>query len=303
MLFHEIYSCYYKAVAEILKEAVRGTLTPDGMKSIIDSRSFAESFLTIIPALENQKWQLLDKNLKTPLKHEPTMPLTTLQKRWLKAISLDVRMKLFGFDMDFLQDVEPLFTPEDYVVFDKYNDGDPFADVGYIHNFRTILKAIQDKRRVEITYSSRKGIHKILKCDPYKLEYSEKDDKFRVFVSSCRFGNQLNVGCIEKCEIIGEAYSPKDSGRKQAKQYFVMELMDERNTLERVMLHFAHFEKSAEKIANHKYRVKIHYGGDDETEILIRVLSFGPFVKVIEPETAVELIKKRLKMQKSCGLK
>ena len=41
----------------------------------------------------------------------------------------------------------------------------------------------------------------------------------------------------------------------------------------------------------------------DETEIVIRVLSFGPYVKVLEPEGFVNLIKERLISQKSCELK
>jgi len=78
MLFHEIYSCYYNAVAKILSSAVSGTLTEVQMKEIITQNTFSESFLTILPALEQERWQLLDHSLHTPLKHAPTLPLTTL---------------------------------------------------------------------------------------------------------------------------------------------------------------------------------------------------------------------------------
>jgi predicted DNA-binding transcriptional regulator YafY len=43
------------------------------------------------------------------------------------------------------------------------------------------------------------------------------------------------------------------------------------------------------------------YDKDDETEILIRLLSFGPMIRVVEPESMTALIRDRLKMQKSCG--
>lgn len=65
---------------------------------------------------------------------------------------------------------------------------------------------------------------------------------------------------------------------------------------------FAHFEKEAQRLDEKHYRVTINYRQDDETELVIRVLSFGPFIKVTEPERFVGLIKKRLEMQKSCGL-
>ena len=68
----------------------------------------------------------------TPIKNKPSMPITLLQKQWLKAIGGDPRIKLFGdFDFDYA-DVEPLFLPTDYIIFDKYSDGDDFTDENYI---------------------------------------------------------------------------------------------------------------------------------------------------------------------------
>ena len=96
MLFHEIYGNYYNAVAAILAEAVKGELTEKRMNEIVSEKAFAESFLTVIPSLKNGKWQLIDEDLTTPLEHKPSMPLTVLQKRWLKAISLDPRIKLIA---------------------------------------------------------------------------------------------------------------------------------------------------------------------------------------------------------------
>ena len=83
----------------------------------------------------------------------------------------------------------------------------------------------------------------------------------------------------------------------------MLQITDERNALERVMLHFAHFEKQAERIDDRTYFLKMNYYESNETEIVIRVLSFGPCVKVIEPESFIDLVKERLFAQKSCGLR
>ncbi len=69
------------------------------------------------------------------------------------------------------------------------------------------------------------------------------------------------------------------------------------------MLHFAHFEKSAERKEGNSYILRLKYYESDETEIVIRVLSFGPYVKVSEPQSFVQLIKERLNLQKECDLK
>lgn len=303
MVFHEIYGCYYKAVSKILETAVKGELSQKEMRRIIEENTFAESFLNIIPAIENEEWQLINRELKTPIKHIPNMPVTALQKRWLKSISLDPRIKLFNVNFDFLDDVEPLFTTEDYVVFDKYNDGDDYDSEEYINNFHRVMGAIHNMKNISIIYENRKGEDISLTCTPYQMEYSQKDDKFRVLVTGCKNAETINVGRIKKCEVAEIELLGEVTPKKKKTNYFVMELINQRNALERVMLHFAHFKKEAEKIADSVYRVKVYYRKDDETELVIRVLSFGPFVKVTEPYGFVELIKERLIMQKSCGLK
>ena len=55
-----------------------------------------------------------------------------------------------------------------------------------------------------------------------------------------------------------------------------MDLYDTRNALERAMLHFSDLEKETERIDDKHYRVTLKYRQGDETEILIRILSFGP---------------------------
>ena len=135
MIFSELYSAYYNTVAAILSRVTDGEHSEKELQKIVTERAFGESALTILPALKSGKWQLMRPDLTTPLTHKPTMPLTTLQKQWLKAISLDPRVKLFGVTFPDLEDVEPLFTSEDYYVYDKYSDGDPFEYEEYIRQF------------------------------------------------------------------------------------------------------------------------------------------------------------------------
>ena len=77
-----------------------------------------------------------------------------------------------------------------------------------------------------------------------------------------------------------------------------MELIDERNALERAMLHFSHLEKETRKLDKNHYSITLRYDHDDETEMLIRVLSFGPMLRVTSPESFIEKIRERLKKQR-----
>lgn len=302
MIFSELYSAYYNTVAAIISKIIDGENSEKELQKVVSKYAFSESVLTIIPSLKNGKWQVVTPNMTTNLEHKPTMPMTKLQKQWLKAISLDPRIKLFDVKFEGLDDVEPLFTPDDYYIYDKYSDGDPFEDEGYIQRFRIILEAIKKRTQIKFELINRQGKTVFARCYPSRLEYSEKDDKFRMITSGWRSVSTVNLAKICSCaHYIGE--KALDNVEREARQdTIILKVLDERNALERVMLHFAHFEKQVEKLDKKHYLLKINYLTDDEPEMVIRVLSFGPLVEVIGSENFKELVIKKLKKQKNCGL-
>lgn len=302
MIFSELYSAYFNAVAEILRAAVDHPLEKGELERIVGERAFAESVLYIEPALAQGRWALLGKDSGTVLKHPPDMPLTTLQKRWLKAVGADVRMRLFGEEIFDFPEVSALFTKEDILVFDRYADGDPYEDEGYIGRFRLILEAVKERCPLEVCVANRRGGESRMTVMPEYLEYSEKDDKFRLIASGCRYGNVINLGRILSCRRCEGAYGKREKGGKRAGEEIAgvtFELYDRRKALERVLMHFAHLEKRVERLGEDRYRVFLRYDRADETEMVIRLLSFGPMVRVTEPESFVELMRGRLRRQKS----
>lgn len=301
MIFNELYSTYYNTVAKIIAAMIEGETDEKSLGKIVSDYAFGESVLTILPSLKSEKWQIVKPDMTTPLKHIPTMPLTMIQKRWLKAVSLDPRIKLFGVELEGLEEVEPLFTTDDYFIYDKYSDGDPYEDETYIEHFRTILFALRNKRNLEIEMQNRKGNIIHTGCIPERLEYSEKDDKFRLVTSGCRFITTINLARLTKCKIYDGENKIYSSSSEAKFETVTLKVREERNTLERCMLHFAHFEKQAEKVDDY-YLLHINFLRDDESEMVIRVLSFGPMVEVLEPEDFKKLIIDKLKSQKSCEL-
>ena len=297
MIFSELYSAYYNAVSRIIGAILQGERDEKQFRAIVEECAFGESMLSIMPSLKSGKWQLVRPDMTTPLHNIPELPITELEKRWLKAISLDPRVRLFGASFDWLGDVEPLFTPEDYLVYDKYGDGDPYTDEGYIERFQFILKAIKSKSAVVFETLNRNGERVRIAGVPEHLEYSEKDDKFRVIMLGKRRFNTLNLGRILGARAyMGGEFRAIELCPQQTRELTLI-VEDQRNALERVMLHFAHFEKKAERIDKLTYRLRISYDPSDETEMVIRVLSFGPMVKVEAPDDFVELIRARLKKQ------
>lgn len=297
MLFNEVYGCYYNVIASLLNEAISGNLTDAKLTGIIRDKAFAESVLTIPQALRDGRWPLLTRDNKTPLKHTPTMPLTTLQRRWLKAILLDPRIRLFSPSTAGLEDTAPLFSPETFVYFDRFTDGDPYEDSRYIAHFRTILTALREKRRLRLRFTGHLGGRQSWVCIPYKLEYSSKDDKFRLLVKTPRNALTVNLARIDSCELLEQYGTDEYRPKLPKKHVLLMELTDKRNALERTMLHFSHFEKETVRLDGDRYHIKLSYDREDETELLIRVLSFGPMLRVIGPDRFTGKLRERLQKQ------
>lgn len=299
MLFSEVYGTYYNILAKLLAKAVEGTLTREALFRIVRDYGFEESILTIPDALQDQTWPLITPDYTTPLRHSPTMPLTDLQKRWLKALLSDPRIRLFAPPVEGLEDVEPLYPKDAFVYFDRYRDGDPFENPEYIRHFRCILAGIRQKRWLRVEFEGHNGILHNWRCMPYKLEYSSKDDKFRLISANKRQPLSINLGRIRHCTLLEPCEDGDYRPLPMRKQILILELTDTRNALERVLLHFSHLAKETERIEGNRYKITLYYEREDETELLIRVLSFGPVLKVVFPDDFIQNLRHRLQKQKN----
>ena len=302
-IFSEVYGTYYNIVADILGKAASDGLTLEQLKRVVYKEGYEESGLELLPALTDERWTLLNKELKTPLKNKPSMPLTLLQKQWLKALLLDERVRLFFTDEELaneekaLEDVEPLYRPEQFVFFDRFVDGDNYKSARYRENFRQILQAIKDHTAIDASYRTNKdNVIVWTNLVPITLEYSAKDDKFRLQGMAGSRHVTLNLGKIITVEL-GEPLAEELPLVSVSQEKLVLELVDERHTMMRALMHFSDLAKETEKLDDTHYLLTVYYDKNDETEMVYRVLSFGPTMKVREPECFVELLKERLKEQ------
>lgn len=305
MIFSELYGVYYSTMAKIIEKAIKNPLNKQDTEKIIKENAFDESVMNIIKAIEEEQWNLIKKDGTTPLKYKPTLPLTTLQKMWLKSIFLDSRIKLFIDDIPKLDDIEPLFLKEDIYFFDRYLDADNYEDKKYIKNFRLIMDAIENSYPLKINMKNKKDKEVNVVFLPKSLEYSKKDDKFRVVGINKKHTSRINLGRIISLEGYEGNFDFSKSvviENEESQRFVDFELIDERNALERIMFNFSYFKKEVVKIEDKRYKVKMFYDKSDETEILIEILSFGTMIKVTGPDHFINIIKDRLLKQKSCDI-
>ena len=312
MLFCEVYGCYYQVIAAILAACQKQALSGQEIEAIIRQEGFGESVISIMPKLLNGQWDLLTaQNGQYQAKVTVTArPLTTLEKRFLAALLLDKRLLLFLTAEEYQQlslligEAEPLFRPEDILSFDQSLDGDPYDDEQYRYFFRQCLQAVKEQRILRLSLTaSRKYIL------PQRLEYSTKDDKFRLHGLNYKHKrpagmiivNLARITALEMLEKIETpVYWPTWLDKEWASEPVTIEIFHERNALERCMLHFAKYEKITEyDEVTGRYLCRIYYAAKDETELLIQLLSFGPVIRVLGPESLLQQIRQRLRRQRA----
>lgn len=319
-IFSEIYGLYYRIAEDILN---RAPLSRAEAQRIASHMGFAESMMALVPKLlEGQAWPLLEERdgmLYSRLRHPVRVPVSLLELQWLKAVLCDPRARLFLSDREIIRlenllfDVPPLFDPEDFIPFDRCRDGDDYYSHDYILHFRRILTAMRAREAVRITYQT--GVHsggvRVHMGDfiPLKLEYSEKDDKFRAYCAYVPSKSPARIVTINLGRILKTSCLPatfQDAPRtleswifhNRSQEPVVADVFPERNAVERFLLEFSSYEKQSEFDGDTGIcRVRLWYPLPDETELLIRILGFGPTVKVLGPKRFVRQIKTRVAAQ------
>ncbi|SHK73400.1 WYL domain-containing protein [Anaerocolumna jejuensis DSM 15929] len=318
ILFSEIYGCYFAVVGKILEQAGNGISKSD-MENLVRSHAFYDTAFHLLPKLFSGEWDLLEQRAdgKYYSKLETdtvSRPMTGLEKAWLKALLADKRIGLFVTQSeltlleDTLSEVSPLFLPEDFHVFDSAADGDPYEEENYIQNFKIILKACASKTPLHILYENSRQTESWTEILPHRIIYSGRDDKFRLLGVRLQSNGHhkqitMNFARILKALPLSTSRLENINAAKYFKQKscpapIVLEILKERNALERCMLQFASWEKQTEYEEERDcYICRIYYDRQDETELLIRILSFGPVVKVLGPEDFLRQVKKRVNRQ------
>lgn len=314
-LFSEIYSCYYRVLRHLL--CSQDPLTIKEIYNRICQEGFEESLLSIIPKLEDGSWDLFKKEgdlYLSKLSPDFAIPLTDLEKSYLKAILADERILLFLDPeqakalSEMLASVRPLWRQEQFYYYDRFDDGDPYGDETYRHNFRVLLKAQKNRQFVDIDYNSPKGNRVHHYYVPIRLEYSIKNDKFRLLslAQNPHKRNKLeilNIDRIAHAQLTDNTLpSSVDINSIIQNSYYQeplkLRIINKRNALERAMLHFANYEKNTVKVDENTYECLIYYNKSMETELLIEVMSFGPMLTVMGNERFLNNLKLRLNRQK-----
>lgn len=261
------------------------------------------------------------------------LPITKIECRWLLTVLNSPLAKLFIRDEQIVQLKEGLrsvpfyiseFPMEQINYFDRYNkeiceqqsqNEKAVAKSRYskMENYflEKIYQAMMSETKVGITYKNWKGEEKFTICAPACLEYSRRDDIFRIWHvdSEEEKIQKINVNRIRKIENQTiQKYSLQNEQQKILKiQDKTMKKIEiefyegTRNLPDRILTEFSVWRKKCTyDMKTRKYRMTLYYPELDEKEILIRLLSYGAYIKMIESEDGYiyNEIKQRIEKQK-----
>ncbi|MGN1019224.1 MAG: WYL domain-containing protein [Aristaeellaceae bacterium] len=259
-------------------------------------------------------------------------PLTDMELRWLRAILDEPQMQLFLDRQDIqalrerLKEYTPLYRAEDIVYFDMYTDGDDYADQRYIEHFRHLHQRIQlNNRPVRLTYlrekdkAQRKATAMERTVYPVRLEYSKRDNKFRLLAYEApggeegaehspvrasgllplRLSNILSVedapgGDVARAEFEWQ----RMSGEEICREPVEVRVAGRHKARERFMIALMPYRKEVQYDANlDDCRVRIWYSSSDVKELLSALRSYGDAVEVIGPKNIRADIVRRVDRQ------
>ena len=70
-----------------------------------------------------------------------------------------------------------------------------------VRNFKTVLKALREKRKAVVKFRGRTGKVHNKSVIPYNIEYSPQDDKFRLQAYARHTLWTINIARIEDCKL------------------------------------------------------------------------------------------------------
>ncbi|MGN1020527.1 MAG: WYL domain-containing protein [Aristaeellaceae bacterium] len=304
-LFDAIYGDAFAAMEGLLAQT---PVTRGRLRGILSGFMTPDGVMEAEQKLQDGSWPLVRRNGQgeydsalPPLKERP---LTTLEKRWLRSLCEDERAPLFLTDGQLAQlraavaDVPPILAQGQLDSFDASRTGDAFTDPGYRQRFQLMLRALREEKGLMIRYVTFAGSFRVLHMIPERLEYSAKDRRFRLHGQSGGRHTTLNLARIATVQLEDALETAAPEASALCAEPLVLRILNERNAVARFMLEFSCLRKeSTFDPATGTAVAKVWYPVQDENEVLIRVLGFGPQVQVLGPEPFIRRIRERIARQ------
>lgn len=260
------------------------------------------------------------------------LPLTKMELRWLLTVLEDPFAQIFLSESQ-IAIVKKMILESSLNIqvlqlgainyFDRYNienrvsnrkkniaqDGRHSSQELYY--IRRVYQAIKEQTRLRIEYFNWEGKKICVNCSPVWIEYSRRDDIFRVwYVQNERNEiRKINIPRVTQITILSDKRYNKNEQREKMKSLYEATMTNikvefyqgDRNLPDRILTEFSLWKKKCTyDVSSSKYTMTLYYSTLDEKEIMIRLLSYGPYIRIVAPDDnyVFSELKRRIVAQK-----
>ena len=226
------------------------------------------------------------------------VPLSTYEIRWLKTILDDQKMRYF-LDEDneirplkqWLEDNAPHIKPlpMQYVEhFDRFHYQESKTEKEQ-ENISVLLESIQNAAAVFIRYRANNNTLHEGVYYPILIEFSKRNNYFQCICCTPLYDRiiTMNASQIEAITITEtrfaawKAHQALQNYRAKQTRTVEVEFYDVRNAVDRILTEFAPWKKECRyDRKTDLYTLKLYYQQQDEKEILIRLMGYGPIIRI-----------------------
>jgi len=326
-LFNEVKNRYFQLVFRIINECADGKLKSDVLKLIDEGefeqkvigknqQSFADLVLNRCDEDENLNLLKEKEGLFYPAFNDAgKLPIpvrfTNIEKAWLKAIlEVDgVRMILSNETIDKLKkELGDVDTPIKKEYFELTNTIKlPQLDnkEKYVQNFKIILEALMNEKPIRYSNTDKYGnVYSDKLAVPVGIEYSMRDARFRLslYCLDDKRPIMANIFSLSDVRIVDEEVGINREAAKKilfeqkySEEPVVLEVTDKKAAMERCFMCFSGMERTARSLGNNKYEIRLNYYLFEEDNIVRSIISLGPYVKVLSPQSIADKVIDKVK--------
>lgn len=300
-LFNDYKNRYYRCIQNIINQIYNGEkYDKKDIRKILHNAYLEEESILVNELVNKNFFKFEDDIVKLRIDYNIPIRLNDLELAYLKMFVEDDEFNKVLNDEILeklkknLNDVQSL----DYNKFwkreniDKY--GDSLKNNEIRNNILILEKAILNNKYIKYSSKNRNGdIFENKIAYPYKIEYSIKNNKYRLIIFFDNRAIKINIDSITNIKILEERdVLEKEKiqiqdfikNRKNIGEPLVLKIEDNNNTLDRCFNLFSAYDKKYYYDTDNNLILNIYYHNFDEAEIVRDILSLGKSVIVLEPK-------------------
>ena len=310
-LFNDYKNRYYRCIQNIINQIYNGEkYDKKDIRKILHNAYLEEESILVNELVNKNFFKFEDDIVKLRIDYNIPIRLNDLELAYLKMFVEDDEFNKVLNDEILeklkknLNDVQSL----DYNKFwkreniDKY--GDSLKNNEIRNNILILEKAILNNKYIKYSSKNRNGdIFENKIAYPYKIEYSIKNNKYRLIIFFDNRAIKINIDSITNIKILEERdVLEKEKiqiqdfikNRKNIGEALVLKIEDNNNTLDRCFNLFSAYDKKYYYDIDNNLILNIYYHNFDEAEIVRDILSLGKSVIVLEPKKIRDKVVERI---------